>query len=399
MSRLRAIVLAVVVVVSAACSNGEAGSKNAARPQPPAREVTLAQATTINLPRVLPVTGTLSPQEELVLGFQVAGRLLELKAEAGDRCEQDQQLAALDHRDFELEVQRAQAAVTTARMKLGLVDEVTPAQLDLEATATVREARAVLADARLARDRLQELVAQNLRAQSDLDAAVAAFEVAQSRVQRAHDDVRTWLGALQQSIVELEISKKRRQDAVISAPWPGKVALRQGTAGQFLAAGAPVFTLLRIDPLRLRLLVPERMSHEVLLGQNVLFTVDGEPAGEHQGKVVRTRPDIDRQSRTLLVEAEVENHDGSLRAGGFCRARIVVEERQEVVVVPRAAVLSFAGVDRVFVLKDGKASEQLVTLGRDAGELVEVVQGLPAGSAVIGEARGLVAGTPVVVKG
>src|SRR5258708_6256070 len=159
--RLRAIVLAATVMVSAACSNGEAGSKNAARSTVAAREVTLTKATTTSLPRVLQVTGTLSPQEELALGFQVAGRLQELKAEVGDSCEQDQQLAALDHRDFELEVQRAQAAVTTARMKLGLVDEVTPAQLDLEATATVREARAVLADTRLARDRLQELVAQN----------------------------------------------------------------------------------------------------------------------------------------------------------------------------------------------------------------------------------------------
>ncbi|MCA8949100.1 MAG: efflux RND transporter periplasmic adaptor subunit, partial [Planctomycetes bacterium] len=152
------------------------------------------------------------------------------------------------------------------------------------------------------------------------------------------------------------------------------------------------------DPLRLRLEVPERAAGEVRPGQQVSFTVDGVD-GDFAGKVTRLGSAIDRTNRTLTVEAEVENGGGRLRPGGFCRASIVVADDDPVTAVPATALLSFAGVDRVFTVADGKAVEHLVTPGRRLGELVELRDGLAADAAVVSEPGDLVQGAPVRVAG
>jgi RND family efflux transporter MFP subunit len=394
--RLR-LSLAVLFGAVAACGDVDAG-KPVRTPSPP-RNVTLVVATTTELPRAVQVNGALQAQDELVLGFQVAGRLDKLQVDLGDQVQAGELLAALDRRDFELDIARVQAALDQARAQLGLTaDGDSVDTLDIDTTAAVREAQAVLQDATLQRDRVQELVQQKLRPPSDLDAADAAFAVASSRLQRARDQVRTWIAELKVRQQELEVSRKRLQDAEICAPWPGHVAARQAAVGQYLAIGGPVLTLLRTNPLRLRLEVPERAAAEVRPGQRVDFSVDG-VVGESHGKVARLGSAIDRVNRTLLVEAEVENADGKLLPGCFCRASIVVAAAESVVVVPIAAMVSFAGVDRVFCVVDGKAVERQVTPGRRLGDRVEICAGLTAGTEVVAEPGNLVQGAAVRVGG
>lgn len=391
MSMLRCRWLLAVCLVAAAGCGGE--PERGGRPPAPPRPVTLAPSQTIGLPRLVQVNGVLQAQDELVSGFQVAGRLDQLRVDLGDQVAEGELLAALDRRDFDLEVARAEAALRQARAQLGL-QPGDDGQLDLDATAPVREAQAVLADAALKRDRATELVQQQLQPPAELDAATAAFEVAQSRLQRARDEVRTWVAELEVQKQELELAKKRRQDAEIKAPWPGRVGQRHAATGQYLAVGAPVLTLLRTQPLRLRLEVPERLAGDVRPGQRVDFTVDGSD-GDFTGKVVRLGSQIDRQNRTRLIEAEVDNGAGALLPGGFCRASIVVAEREEVLAVPASALVSFAGVDRVFTVDGGKAQERLVEPGRRIGELVELRRGLQPGVEVVLQPGDLVQGQAV----
>ncbi|MCA8949421.1 MAG: biotin/lipoyl-binding protein, partial [Planctomycetes bacterium] len=208
-------------LLAVACSDSEAG--RAARPPLPTRDVTLVQARTLELPRAVQVNGTLEAQDELVLGFEVAGRLSELHVDFGDAVRAGELLAALDRRDFDLDVARAAATYDQARAQLGLESGGEAANVDLDTTAAVREAQAVLADAALQRDRTKELVEQNLTPPAALDAANSAFDVANSRVQRARDQVRTWIAELEVRRQELEASRKRRRDAEIRAPWSGRV--------------------------------------------------------------------------------------------------------------------------------------------------------------------------------
>lgn len=400
MVSLRRPLLLLSCCMLVACSRGpaSAGSQGPGKaPQAP-KTVTLVAASTIEVPRAVPVTGTLAALDELVLGFQVPGRLVELRPDLGTVVKKGDLLAALDRRDFELDQARAQSQLNQVRARLGIQGDAADASADMEKTASVREAKAVLADARLQRERLEKLVTGDFRSQADLDAAIATAEVAESRLQRARDEGRTWIAELESNRLAVEQAKKRLQDATILAPWDGRVQQRQAAAGQYLATGATVLTLLRTDPLRLRLQVPDRNVPEVQVGQTVTFTVDGKD-GEHTGKIVRLGPAIDRQTRTLLVEAEVPNEKSALLPGGFARARIVVDPNPNAVALPKSAIVSFAGVDRAFTVKDGKAQQRLLALGRPAGELVEIKKGINAGEPVIANPQNLVHNAPVQVEG
>lgn len=374
------------------------GKPQAAGGQAAPKAVTLVTVETVPLPRTIEVTGTLAAQELLELGLQVGGRLARLPVDVGDTVAANQEIAQLDELDFRLQHQRASAALGAALARLGLAPDDGVAGLDLEATAPVREATAVLVEAKLQRERSADLVRQSLRSQAELDAADAAVAVAESRLQRARDDVRTWIAETRQRQVEFALADKQLRDARLLAPWDGRVARRHVSAGQFVGIGDPVVTLLRLHPLRLRLQVPERLLAGVAIGQAVEFVVDGaRTRAPQRGTVVRLGAEIERGNRTLLVEAEVANPDGALLPGGFCRARIVTEPASPVVAVPRSAVLSFAGVDRVFTVEAGKARAVLVKLAREAGELVEVTSGIAAGARVVAAPQGLVHGAAVTV--
>jgi multidrug efflux pump subunit AcrA (membrane-fusion protein) len=172
----------------------------------------------------------------------------------------------------------------------------------------------------------------------------------------------------------------------------------QGAAQSLrLAAGAPVATIVKLHPLRLRLAVPERDSTSVRVGQSVVVTVEG-VAGEHKGRVARVSPSISEQNRTLLIEAEVPNEGSALRPGAFAKAEIVLAGGVRVVTVPATAVVTFAGVEKVLTVDKDKAAERRVQTGRRLGDRVEIVAGLPAGTPVVTQPGNLTAGQPVTVE-
>jgi RND family efflux transporter MFP subunit len=167
--------------------------------------------------------------------------------------------------------------------------------------------------------------------------------------------------------------------------------------GEYLAAGAPVVTLVRLHPLRLRLALPEREAVSVRRGQGVQVTVEGDP-GVHPGVVARLAPAYVEQSRTLLIEAEVPNPQGALRPGSFAKAEVVLSQDDRVVAVPAAAIVTFAGVEKVLTVKDGKSEERRVTTGRPLGDLVEIVAGLRPGEPVVVRPGNLTGGQAVTVE-
>jgi RND family efflux transporter MFP subunit len=157
-----------------------------------------------------------------------------------------------------------------------------------------------------------------------------------------------------------------------------------------------VFGLVRVHPLRLRVAVTERDASSVRVGQAVQVRLEGDPA-VHAGRVARLSPSISEQNRTLVVEAEVANPNGRLRPGSFARAEIVVEADRTAVMVPTSTVVTFAGLEKVFVVKDGKALEKRIRTGRRSGDRVEILEGVAAGELVVADPGSLVGGMPVTV--
>jgi len=159
-----------------------------------------------------------------------------------------------------------------------------------------------------------------------------------------------------------------------------------------------VATLLGVHPLRLVLAVPGREGVGVRPGQAVRVRVEGDTA-VHAGRIVRLSPSIQEQSRSLTVEAEVPNERAAIRPGAFAKAEIVSAADQAAITVPASSVVTFAGIEKVLSVKDGKAVERRVVTGRRIGDRVEISTGLKAGEPVVVEPGNLVNGQAVTVTG
>jgi multidrug efflux pump subunit AcrA (membrane-fusion protein) len=381
---------------AAACSGSSAEKPRNGRAEGTTRQVRVVPAAEESLVRSIAVTGTLAAEEQVTLSMKVTGRLNELLVDLGSRVTQGQTLAKLVPTDFNLRVNQARAALLQARARLGLPPNGEDEAITPENTAIVREARAVLDEAKLTNDRAQTFVKEGIGTRADQDRAYAALKVAESRYQDALEEVSNRQAVLQQRRSELELAEQAVRDSNLTAPLDGMVRERHATVGQYLAAGTPVVTVVRMHPLRLRLAVPERAAPTVRVKQDVRVVVEGDPT-VHSGRIARVSPAIDESSRTLMVEAEVPNQQGQLRPGSFANAEIVLQTQDKAVVVPASALVTFAGVDKVLVVKDGKSLEKRVSTGRRDGERIEIVSGLDAGEQVIVDPGNLVGGEPVSV--
>jgi len=360
------------------------------------RRVNVIAAIEKPVEQLVTVTGTLAAEQEIILGLQVAGRISELPLDLGSSVQKGDVIARLDTTDFTLRVRQSEAALQQARVRLGLPPTGTNEDVDLEKTAFVREARAQMESAKARLDRALQLSDRGLIPKADLDAVNGAYKVTEAQYADALDEGKNRQGLLAQRRSELEIARQQLNDAVLYAPIAGAVRQRHANVGQYLAAGAPVVTLVQMNPLRLRTEVPERDALNIRVGMTVRVTVEG-AAGTHQGKVVRLSPAIDETSRTLLVETEVSNAANSLRPGAFARAEIVASSSQRALMVPATAIVTFAGIDRVFTVQDGKASEERVRTGRHTADGVEILEGISAGDQVVNEPGNLTDGERVAI--
>jgi RND family efflux transporter MFP subunit len=381
---------------ASAGARAKAEGKTDGKAAGPAREVRLANAEEGRLARTVEVSGTLAADEQTQLGFKIAGRLERLLVDIGSPVRRGQVVARLVAIDFELKVRQAETALQQARTALGLAADGTNDAVDPEQTAGVKQAAATLTQSRLNRERMVKLFDEQLIPKSDLETADANLGVADGRYQEAIETARTRQALLSQRRSELAIAQQQLTDSVLTAPFDGAVRERLVNAGDYLAAGTPVAVLVRVDPLRLRLAVPEREAAGIRVGQPVELTVEGVAAG-HTGHIARISPSISESNRTLMVEAEVPNADRGLRPGGFARARIVVQAGDTAVLVPASAVVTFAGIEKVVGVDGGKAVEKRVRTGRKSGDKVEIVEGVKAGEPVIVQPGNIVTGEPVRV--
>jgi len=306
--------------------------------------------------RTLQVVGTLSAHDEATVAAQVAGQIEKNHVDVGDRVTASQELALIDTTSYEALAR--QSAANLVKAKAG----ATNAAQNLK--------------------RVQELQQEKIASTSELDLAVAEAGKTQADVISAE---------AANAIAQLSLDRSR-----VKAPFSGSVAARIAGVGNYVAVGTPIFRLVQTDPLRLRLEVPERDSTAVRVGQHVRVSVEGD-TNIYTGQVARVAPAIRDEDRMLQVEADVPNRSG-LRGGLFARAQLVVNEHDEGLSVPANALIVFAGIEKVIVVKDGKAVEKTVTTGRRGADWVEIVSGAVAGEIVVLDPTGMRTGQPVKVE-
>jgi len=345
--------------------------------------------------QMVTVTGTLAAYDQATVSAKVPGRMKSISVDLGSVVRQGQILAQIEQQDYELRLQRAEAALAQARARVGLPPEGKDDRIDAEKTGTVRQAQALLDDAKLKFERAQNLFQRGVLAKAQLDGAEAEYKVSLSRYQDAVEEIRNRQALVVQRRSELEIARQQLVDSSIYAPFDGIVQEKRASIGEYLAAGAPLVNVVRMDPLRLRAEVPERESRNVRVGQQVRVSLEGDP-NVYTGKIARISPTITAQNRVLIVEAEVHNN-GQLRPGSYARAEIVSANSTSVLGVPANAIVSFAGIDKVILVQDNKAVEKPITIGRRTTDWAEVLTGLKTGDTVVINPGNLQSGQPLVI--
>jgi RND family efflux transporter MFP subunit len=378
----------LAILASSGCGGGhaapaEAGKK--AEPEAIRGEVTLVEAAP--WPAVVKTQGSLIADEVTIVGAKVAGRVDEVDVDLGDMLTAGTPLATLNQADFRLQVSLAEAQLMQGRAALGLAPTDPVENLNPENAPPVREAKAVWDETRTRVDRVRQLQqrAKNAVTQEELDQLVAGEAAAAARHAAAINAVREKIALIGVRSSELAVAQQRLADTLIVAPFDGLVDERHVARGSFVQIGDPIVTLVKTSILRYRGTMPERHAHRLALGQQITLTIEGDEQ-PRMAQVTRISPTVDEASRSLMFEAAVENSAGDLRTGLFAEGEVVVDPVAKSLIVPKSAVMEFAGSEKVWKVVDGQAREQVVRTSRRGEQGLEIVAGLAAGDIILSKA-------------
>jgi len=381
MSRLACISLLMLALALTGC-----GSNGSAQIEPVEERTIAAPATAAATPREVPdvlrLNGTLLADEEAQLAPLVAGRVVEVLVERGAIVEEGDPLVRLRDTDFRAQQAAARAAVSQAEARLGMEGGRVPPP---EETAEVRSALAQMELADQQYERAQALSERGVYSAAQLDEARARAETAREQHRLAVQNARGAAAALSSAKAQLRQASTAVSDSVVRAPFAGEIAARNVSVGEYVAPQTQLLTLVRTNPLRLELEIPQDRVLDVRPGQRVAVTLDGVSNRVFEGTVRYVSASVGRQTRALTVEAVVPNPEGILRPGMFARAQIDLARMRNLVAVPPSAILTNAGVHRAFVIADGVVHERLVTVVDRTEDAVLIETGITANEQVATE--------------
>jgi multidrug efflux pump subunit AcrA (membrane-fusion protein) len=418
--RRRSVVAALVVALIgfAGCGKPPEPSGSQQKPSSPAK-VTLGRPRVEPVQREVYVVGTLYGDQEVTLSAKVPGRIASIQSDLGDRVDPGQIVAQIEKRDYELAVNEKELAMREALAKLGL-KEFPPAGFDAAQVPMVRRAALTAANAEAKLARGKQLHEQQPPLLSDQDYAdlQTAAAVARSTFDVEMLNAQATLAESRARQAELELARQRLADATIRSPQPLNtppspatspanpirddlygVVERLISVGEYVREGTALFRLVDDDPVKLRATTSEQHVSQIKVGQKVRLTVEAYP-DEFWGQVARVNPQVDQASRAFQFEVIVANPNRLLKPGGFAKAWVRTQIDAKAMFVPQKAIVSFAGVSKVFAVRDGKAIEILVETGPRRGDQIEIVSGLKGDERiVVGGPGRIVGGQAVEVSG
>ena len=279
--------------------------------------------------------GALFAKESVLLSNKLPGYVSKVLVDFGDRVRAGQLLAEVEREELELLVDAADSAL--------------------------KQANANYIRAKGEYERVQQLFAEQLVPTQRRDTAEAEYTVAEASVRSAEK--------------ALAIAQKRLKDTHIVSPVNGFVQQRFVNPGEYVDKGSKLFEIVDVHPLKLRTPIPERYARMARVGLPMRVEVDALPGETFSGKLTRIAAGVDHATRSLLVEAEIPNPDGRLRPGYFAHVTGVMGE-ETVLLIPRAGLYRYAGVDRIFVVNGNTITSREVKAGVEDGDLVEIAEGL-----------------------
>ena len=295
----------------------------------PPLPVKAAPATHATLNVEVTAVGTLRADETVMVRPEIAGRVETIHFREGQKVRQGETLVTLDQEEYQ-----AQLASSAA-------------QLALEQSSYRR---------------LQDMDRQQLASQQNLDEAKAKLDTARA---------------------QQELNRVRLSKTVIRAPFDGMIGLRKISPGAYVKPGDDIVALESLGAMKLDFRVPETYLARLAVDQRLTARVDAYPEQSFEGTIYAIEPALDEETRTVLLRARLPNPHNQLRPGLFARVSLILERRENALVVPEQAIVPVGQTTFVYRVVDDKAVMTPVKLGLRRPGLVEILEGLSAGDQVV----------------
>jgi membrane fusion protein, multidrug efflux system len=371
-------------VLSGACSTAAETAADANKaPEPLA--ISTASVESRSIDRYLRVTGSLKADAQAEVSAETAGRVIETPVERGTRVAQGALLVRISPSETAAQLQEADANAAQIEAKLGLV---AGQPFDRMKVPDVMNAKASLDLAEAEYNRMRSLVDQKVISQSEFDQRRTQLEAARQKYQSEQNLADQSYRSLEGARARVALARKAVSDTSVRSPLTGLVAERLVSVGDYVTRGARVATVVRIDPLRVELTVPEQHVSLVKVGQQVRLTVDAYPGEEFAATVKFVSPSLCSDQRALTVEAIAANGGARLKPGFFATALVRQPDAAPALLVPATAVETVAGTSRVYAVKNDRIEERIVTLGEKHEAKIEITSGVAKGDVIASEPKG-----------
>jgi RND family efflux transporter MFP subunit len=362
-----------------ACTDADATTPPAAAAAPAPIAVAATAAIEQPISRFIRVTGSLTAEEQADVAAEVAGRIVATPVERGQRVAEGGELVRLSPAEAEAQLAEAEANAAQIAARLGLTGD---AAFSPDQVPEVQNAKAALALAQSEFTRIESLLEQRVVSQSEFDQRRTQLDAARQQYEAARNGAAQQYQALQAARARVTLARKAVADTTVRAPFAGLVAGRAVSVGDYVTKGTTVATVVRVNPLRVKLTVPEQFVSAVAVGQPVSFEVDAYPDRRFDGTIKYVSPALESNQRALTVEAVVSNPGDLLKPGFFASARVQQATQTPAVLVPASAVRTSNGTSRVFVIAGDHVEERIVTVGDRLDDRIEITSGLAAGERV-----------------
>jgi len=383
--------LGSAVLVTAGCqgdataTQAKLGEKKVGAASLVKEDVATTVAQTIKVPQELLMTGSLAADEASNVAAKRGGIVKEVLVDRGSVVKMGDVMVRLDTTDATNSLNQAEAAAAELMVRLGLSSS--DENFSPEKQPDVKVAKVAYELAQRNFDRDQKLFQSKVISTEEFDKTRNEYLSAKQRYDLAVAQASQLFQQFQTALTKVKSARQLVQDMTVHAPYDGAVVEKLVSPGEAVMDGARVMSLVRINPLRLLLNVPEQDVGRIDEGQTVLFAVDAFPGQTFRGTVKRIAPSLDINTRTLTVEAEVPNKDGDLKPGLFASARVELGTQKTIVRVPDSAVRRKGeDVAQVFVVDDGIARATMVVASENRRGFVDIMQGLKGGETIVSDA-------------
>jgi len=379
MHRLVFSALLLAALGARACSSGDAKAKEATPAA--AVAVSIAPVAAIERPiaRFIRATGSLTAEEQADVAAEVAGRVVAAPIERGSPVADGAVLVRISPTEAEASLKEAQANAAQQEARLGMSGGGT---FEVNKVPEVQNAKAASDLATSEFKRIESLLSQKVVSQSEYDQRKTQMDAARQQYEAAKNGAAQQFEMLQAARARVDLARKAFADTTVRAPFNGSVGQRLVNVGDYVTKGTKVAVVVRTNPLRVQLTVPEQFVSAVATGTPVNFEVDAYPGRTFQGTVRYVSPALQADQRALTIEAAVPNAKGELKPGFFATAQIEQPNKGSGVLVPATAVQVSSGTSRVYVVSGDHVEERIVTTGQTVGDLVEITKGVKTGERV-----------------